>query len=336
LISSAGDRRLAAAESRTGALMNLPNMTPKRWFWSLAAFGLLWSFAGWRWGGGEGDHPQGHLLWMASLQNGISQPVETAAIPPTFLLTTVQASVNNLLRPAVAGSAESSDALRQRLRDLENENAQLKGLLDEVNARLEAMRFLHAVRIEPADVLPATVVAYQAGPGSATLALDKGATHGVKPNNAVIAALAQVHLLGRVEEKGLGQLKATVRLITDPTMKISAQIVRPRLQSARAAEPVKNIPITGELCLLTGLGNGQMAIDNIDTTDKITGNPVTPQKGDLVCLTDGTWPAKVQHMVLGQVESVAPRIDQPQRYHIIVAPRLSVSAQRTVMVLVHD
>jgi hypothetical protein len=317
--------------------MNLPNMTPKRWFWSLAAFGLLWSFAGWRWGGGEGDRPQGHLLWMASLQNGISQPVETAAIPPAFLFTTVQASVNNLLRPAPAANlSESPDTLRQRLRDLENENTQLKGLLDEVNSRLEAMRFLHAVRIEPADVLPATVVAYQAGPGSATLTLDKGAVHGIKPGDAVVAALEQVHILGRVEQKGLGQLKSTVRLITDPTMKIQAQIVRPRLLPARATEPIKNLAITGELCLLTGLGNGQMCIDNIDTTDKITGNPVTPQKGDLVCLTDGAWPAKVQHMVLGQVESAVPRVDQPQRYHITVAPRLSISAQRTVMVLIRD
>jgi hypothetical protein len=317
--------------------MTFPKMTSKRWFWFIMAFGVLWSVAGWRWGGGQGDNPQGRLLWMAAVQNGLSQPIETAAIPPSFVLTTVQTTLADLVRPGIpSGLPENSDSLRQRILDLENENAQLKQLIGDANGRLAAMRFLQAYRIEAGDVLPATVVGFQAGPGSAILRLDKGSAHGVKPGDAVVAALEHVHVVGRVEKKGLGQFECTVRLITDPTTTIQAQIVRPMVQSATATQPYQNLAVTNDLCLVQGQGNGRMHIANVDTVDAVSGRPIRPQKGDLVLLTDGTWPAKVQHMVVGQVDAVGPKEDQLLRYDIGIVPRISFSAQRNVMILVRD
>jgi hypothetical protein len=301
------------------------------------AFGLIWSVAGWRWGGGEGDSPQGRLRWMAAVQNGLSQPLETAAIPPSFLLTTVQSTLSDLVRSEASSNLpESAGALRSRINDLENENAQLKQLIAEANARLAAVRYMQAYRIEASDVVPATVIGFQAGPGSALLRLDKGAAHGVKPGDAVVAALEHVHLIGRVEQNGVGQLECTVRLITDPTMKISGQIVHPYLQPATATQPYQDMVVTKDLCLVQGLGSGRMRITDVNTVNTVTGLPINPQKGDLVLLADGTWPAKVQHMVLGQVDSVGPKEEQPLRYDIGVVPRISFSAQRNVMILIRD
>jgi hypothetical protein len=308
--------------------MKFPRMNARRRFWTLMGLGLLWSVSGWRWDGqGTG--------WMASTQNGLSQPVETAAIPPSFVLTTIQGTLHNALRSLAAadGVPETTEALREKYRALQNENTQLKGMLMEANSRLEAMRYLHAAQIEPADVLAATVIGYQAGPGACILKLDKGRIHGVKPDAAVIAPLEQVHLLGRVIYAG--ELECEVRLASDPRMRIQAQIVRPRAQAPGGPGPVQNLAVTGELCLSRGLGNGQMLIDNIDAIDRNANQPV-PQSGDLVCLTDGSWPAKVQHMVFGEVQSVAARQDNALRYDIRLAPRLPIAAQRTVMILIHE
>jgi hypothetical protein len=319
--------------------MKFPKMTPKRWFWSAMAAGLAWSASGWRWGGGPGAATSGdRLAWMAAVQNGLSQPLETAAIPPSFLFTTAQATFQGALAPGAAGDVPgTSEGVRQQVRDLQNENAQLKAMLVEANARLDAMKFLHALRIEPDDVLPATVIGFQAGPGSALLHVDKGALHGVKAGDVVVAPLEQVHLLGRIEKSDLGQVQSYVRLITDPTTRIQAQIVRPFVQPATATQPVQNLAITGEgMCFVEGMGNGQMQIRNLDVVDNASTRAVSPQKGDLVLLTDGHWPAKVQHMVLGQIDSVAPRKDQPMRYDIRVSPRVPVSTQRTVMILIRE
>ncbi len=319
--------------------MKLPKMSPKRWFWSVMAAALCWSVAGWRWGGGQAaDTSDPRLPWMAAVQNGVSQPLETAAIPPSFLFTSAQTTLQGLLAAGAASDVPgSSEAIRRQIRDLQNENAQLKAMLVDANARLDAMRFLHALRIEPDDVLPATVIGFQAGPGSALLHVDKGALHGVRAGDVVVAPLEQVHLLGRIEKSDLGQAQSYVRLITDPATRIQAQIVRPFVQPATATQPVQNLAVTGEgMCFVEGLGNGQMQIRNLDVVDGASTRAIGPQKGDLVLLTDGRWPAKVQHMVLGQIDSVAPRKDQPMRYDLRVSPRVPFSTQRTVMILIRE
>jgi len=304
--------------------MKLPRMTPRRWFWSAMAASLLWSVSGWRWDG------QG-LTWMAAVQNGLAQPLETAATPPSFLLTTVQSTAQSTLSSveATADPPGTPEALREQLRGLQNENTQLKGMLMEANSRLDAMSYLQAIGIKPTDVLPATVTGFDAGTGACILKLDKGKTDEVKVGAAVIAPLQQVHLLGRVVS--VGELICTVRLVYDPHMQIQSQIIRPRVQTTPGGPGPFQDLVTGNLCLSRGLGNGQMLIDNIDTLNKND-----PQKGDLVCLTDGSWPAKVQHMVFGQIDTVAKRQDNALRYDIRLSPRLSVAAQRTVMILIHE
>lgn len=304
--------------------MKFPKMTPKRWFWSAMAVGAVWAFAGWRW-----DAHQ--VSWMAATQNGLSQPVETAAIPASFVLTSAQISAQNGMRSLAAGASGSgggtSAETNARIVALEDENAQLKGLLQEFMRREQAWGYLHMYHIEPDDVLATTVVGYQAGPGPSILRLDKGKSSNVQKDAVVLAPLEQVHLLGRVVS--VGQVECEARLISDASMGTQCQIIRQVILPG-SPSPAQNMEVTGELCWLEGLGNGTMRITNIDK------DSAQPQKGDLVCLTDGRWPSKVQHMVLGQVDSVGTNEKNSLRYDIRVVPRIAVSAQRTVMILVRE
>ena len=163
------------------------------------------------------------------------------------------------------------------------------------------------------------------------LRLDKGTTSGVKKDDAVVAPLDQVCLLGRVVD--VGQLQCHVRLISDAQMTTSVQIVRHMLNPNAASRDVyENVAITKREnpCNLEGLGGGQMRIQNVDVQTP------EPQKGDLVCLTDANWPTKTQFMVVGQIDRVGRRENSPLRYDIRVTSRVAIPAQRTAMILINQ
>ena len=118
-------------------------------------------------------------------------------------------------------------------------------------------------------------------------------------------------------------------LVSDPGTKgIQIQIVRPRTTPRRPArQHLQDLPVTSQPYLAEGLGTNQMEINGINKSD------ATPLPGDLVCLTDGDWWANAQHMVVGQIESVGTQENQPLRHSIKVVPRVALSTQRTVMIV---
>ena len=105
---------------------------------------------------------------------------------------------------------------------------------------------------------------------------------------------------------------------------------------ARGSGPYENKAITRResSCNLEGLGGGQMRIRNVDV--QANAQALAPQKGDLVCLTDASWPGKTQNMVVGQIDSVGRKENQPLRYDIVVTSRVAIPAQRSVMILINE
>ena len=122
------------------------------------------------------------------------------------------------------------------------------------------------------------------------LHLDKGSMDGVKKGMAVIMSLQQFTVIGRVIEAG-GK-ECTVRLLSDPQMKVGAEIMRGTQR------------VTPEPTLLEGIGGNQMQIMGVDVAS------CRPEVGDMVMLSDKGWPANVQYMMMGQIEQVGMREDQ--------------------------
>ncbi len=312
--------------------MNLPQMSLRRWFWLLITAGIAWCWVGGRW-----DADSARPGWMRKFQHGvIAQPVLTLEIPAEFIFKLAREGTTGVLKkiafsPPGAGPGGLTDLeLNEQVRDLQNENAQLKAMLQDANERLLALQHLEMIGIRSGDVVSATVLGLGTGPEQSKLFIDKGAQDGIAANNAVVAPLQQVTLLGRVILAG--QKECTVYLLTDPSISVQAQIVRPRVLPASGRTPptgvVTDLPVTTSPCLVQGIGNNQMRSLNVDVQQGIP-----PMPGDLVRLTDREWPAKVQNMVIGQIEKVSQRIDQPLRYELLISPRVAATTQRSVMVL---
>jgi len=307
--------------------MSPPHLSPRRWFWLLMAAGGLWAWAGWKW---DGD--PGNPRWMRSLQRGVFQIVQFVEIPPQFIFTLSREATTGVVRKIAFTPASSetgglsAEDLTVRLHNLQNENAQLKAMLVEANSRLEALQHLQMIGIRPEDTVVSNVVSLGSGSDGGKLHIDKGADSGVATGDAIVAPLEQVALLGRVSMAN--KKDALVLLLTDPSSKVQAQILRPRVVPANTRGVMTDQIVTTRPCLVQGMGNNLMRSLDVDVQQG-----VAPQMGDLVCMTDPGWPAKTQYMVIGQIEKVAHREDQPLRYELTISPRIAATTQRTVVVL---
>ena len=273
---------------------------------------------------------------MGAVQQVVTWPIGVILIPPTFISRGIQGM---FVGAAARISTQSADAdtvaqMRERLRNLEDENPRLKETISSLQEQISAYRHLQEAGLKPQDSVTATVVG---GGGIATqmIHLDKGTMDGVKIGDPVVAPVLRsaggqtepVTLLGRVVAAGTKDSQA--KLFSDPTMKVHAQIIRLQVQTAPGQPPKPNVHITSEACLVEGRADNTMRV----TTLNIRQPGMAPQKEDLICLADPGWPANTQDMVIGQIEEVAPRTDQPLRYDIRISPRISISLLRTVMII---
>ncbi len=236
-------------------------MSPKRWFWSLMGITLLWSGLGNRWREADASIPSP----MRRFQSGLSQPFLFLLVPAQFIFTGIEGIATSAIDRVTSrhDGSVSVEALQEQIQDLQAQKAQLGGLLAEASERLGAIEKLPSFGLSPGDVLPANILGYQAGPGASLLHLDKGAQDGVRRGMVVVAPLEQVTVLGLV-----GQVNAKeceVRLLSDPSMKVNADIVRP--DSA--------VRIASQSCLIEGLGSNLMQCETLDKQQP--GNPPSPR-----------------------------------------------------------
>jgi hypothetical protein len=293
-------------------------MTPKRWFWSLLAASLLWAIAGHRTRSPDPIHPSP----LARIQASAWYFPSLLLVPAEAVFRLVEGTAAAAIERATARpvSGASPLVLEEHVRDLQAKNLQLLGLLAQANEHLGALRHLPA-GVSPDDVLEATFLAQQPGPGASIIHLDKGALDGVKTGMAVIAPLEQATVLGRVVS--VGQKDCHVRLLTDQQMIVQADIVRP-----------DGTPVTADRCTITGLGGNQMQCTTIGIPQlNLTPAPRTPAKGDMVRLIDPHFPSSTQYLLIGFIDSVAPRQDNLLRYDIRIVPPRPITSLRTVMIV---
>jgi rod shape-determining protein MreC len=262
------------------------------------------------------------VLTLASLTaitvdyRGEESPFEPARATLGDVLAPVQEGAAVVARPLrdVPGFFESNRSLRDEIRTLQAENANLRGQLattSEVRYRAaELDGLLQASRSSGLALLPARVISM--GPAqsfSRTVTIDAGTTAGVHPDMTVINNHG---LVGRVIEAG--RRSATVLLLIDQDSVVGA-----RLGS------------NAEIGMLRGRGvidgDGRLDLDLVDNTE-------TPGEDDVVV----TWGSRgntpyVPGVPIGTVEAVfsSPR---EQAKHAVIAPFVDFSSLDVVAVVV--
>lgn len=294
------------------------HLTPRQWFWYLVAAAAAFAFFGRGPEASVGGHTQPSYFRRAEWM--VWYPVDLLLVPGEFVFNGAQSAAVSMLHHLTEARTDqaTADALRDRIRYLENVVDYQNGQLQDANAQIAQIRSMKPRGLTERDLLPANIIGYQAGPGAELVSLDKGSADGVQRDMVVIAKLSPI---GRVAE--VGPKTCRVRLLTDVDNKgVLARIVR-------KSETGDDLIASG--CLVTGNGGGLMRCDTISVVE----TAIPPAPGDRVQLVDPTWPPKTQYMILGDVTAVGRNDRQLLRYAVTIAPRVNPSGVQSVLIVLH-
>jgi len=198
------------------------------------------------------------------------------------------------------------------LRDVEADNANLRRQLDDVRVEYQERRALadRARQLEDVlalrdrsnlDTTAADVIASSASPDFRTLTIDKGASQGLKPDMAVIAADG---IVGRIVVSSPGASK--VQLLIDRNAAAGALIERSRAQG-----------------VALGGGGERLRLEYVAESADVA-------VGDLVVTSgiDGIYP---KGFTLGRVDTVEKT--GPAYKRITIKPAVTFSSLETVLVV---
>ncbi|MEL7474372.1 MAG: rod shape-determining protein MreC [Planctomycetota bacterium] len=213
----------------------------------------------------------------------------------------------------VRGLIADRDLAEQRFLREREINAELRRQIDDLNAAIALNPNLAARQVT------APVIARSSDPSSSVLTVRAGADLGV--HTLDVATVRGVQLLGRVE-------RATG----------STSYITPITDRAGAGKRF----ITGAImldddrtlgCLLTPTSDGALVGDVQDERGP-DGQPIgIPEPGQTVRLRDlDGWPAHAQMLVLGAIERVEPKPDQPLRNRITVRPTTDLARVSEVII----
>ena len=253
-------------------------VTPRRALVSITILLVVTSFLPARVAGAISSYPH-HLLV------GILSPISTVFL---YITTT--------FRPALPHTdiiAPDKDLNRRYLVDqtliaqLEQENAQLKGILQRFNR----------MPVDPASVhlLDATVIAVSNDPINPVLTIDRGTSSGV---HVGFAAVWWEGLVGRVVSAG--PRTADVRLITAEEAGIEVRIVP--LMQQRPPGPITDLAGLNERAM--PIDEGSMFFVDIDKNEQVNID-------DVAHLHDRLWPDVAQGFIVGQVVDIIDTEDDP-------------------------
>jgi cell shape-determining protein MreC len=193
-------------------------------------------------------------------------------------------------------------AAEQRIAELEEQLATFNKLpLDELEVAVTPVEAAIITR-QPDD--PDGIVYVNHGP-------DAGVTKGT------IAVFGAGYLLGRVID--VERLRTALQPLTHKGAGYLRAAVLP------AADPARSLKDSA-IVHLQPMEGGRLRGD----ADRSAGIA----EGDVVCLSDPTWPASAQARVIGHVESVAVKDEEPLRNVIVVRPKHQMRDTTRVILLV--
>lgn len=165
-------------------------------------------------------------LMVVDKAGGEGSPVDAVRQGVGEVVGPVQAGVATVVRPVadLPSAFRTNDGLRDEVRDLEDENAELKARLDNAgydDARLQQLAGLRALASDIGYALvPARVIAIGSAQNfSSTVTIDAGSDSGLRPDMTVVAAEG---LVGRITS--VTSHTATVLLIVDDTSNVGGRI----------------------------------------------------------------------------------------------------------------
>lgn len=176
----------------------------------------------------------------------------------------------------------------------------VEALEQEISELQDAQRFHRGGNITP---VYAPITGRSPGRGGGPLRLRAGTREGVTTNT--VAVYRGVHLIGRVTGE-VGRFSCRLLPITD---RASQWVVGMILSPDDPTSSISDAPRVD----LKPLGNGTLS-GEIDRARDV-------RPGDLVRLADPSWPDSAQGMIIGYVESVDHKDDDPLRDVVVVEPR---------------
>jgi len=196
-----------------------------------------------------------------------------------------------------------------RIRELENENAQLREELVAAARRIVSVEALSVAGF-PHRTISAPLVAYDAGATRHSIVVGAGSTDGVARGQAVSALGAVV---GTVTE--VGPWRSRVRLLTDPAARLPC-----RLSSTR------------ELCLLVGDGSGSLEVRWLGRDSEVAAGDVlvTAPVDDVL----GERPVIPAGLPVATIEQVRGGGADPKFLRVRAAPRVNVQRLEAAEVIV--
>ena len=246
---------------------------------------------------------------------------------PVAPLAQVGNAVQEIVRPPTEIAADWPEAVREKARLLEEERNRWERMYrvkeEEVAALQEQIRQLQMVPIDtirvPIRPLQASVTMRDPSDLHGPVRLHASERQGLVANTA--AVYGGVYLLGRVTE--VDQFSATLLPLTNAANDgINARIFsQSRLDESTSASRSPRVRLSAQR---NGLLIG-------DISREVDAGP-----GDIVALSDSSWPEAAQFMRIGSILEVREKEENPLRRVIVVKPTYAVGDVSSVTLLVED
>lgn len=212
---------------------------------------------------------------------------------------------------AIRGMQEEARRYELLWRQEQAENDRLRRLITDLQGN-------RAVETRvPVDLLSAPVVATSSDPSSSVLRVGRGSRDGVLQNTVAVVDVDQ--LVGQVID--VAGRTASVVPVTDRAAGSVTGLIFFDGDGNRTAST-----------LLVPWGDGRLR-GEVEFITPGPGEPLQspPEPGMTVRLDDPGWPATAQMLVLGTVERVEPKNDQPLRHVVFVTPKVELRRVREVV-----
>jgi cell shape-determining protein MreC len=241
--------------------------------------------------------PHRWLGWLSQVADLVSLPILPLSDAAGWVARTVWPP-----RELAAEEARSLEHLAEELAQWERRARAAELRASELEAELAAIQQLPLDRTAgPLRIIRASVTGRNVLRPEGAVEVNRGAQHGVR--QGAIAVHGGGHLLGRVV--GAEGLRSILMPVTSPGI----GVLRARVAPGKPGDvPADQMPVVQ----LAALGDGTLS------GDAPQDRQIAP--GDRVLLFDHAWPDAAQAMVLGKIESITPKDEQPLRDRLVVRP----------------